>query len=66
MLMLLHVVSEWHADVDGGNVPFTTEHTLANFSLRWMVKELVQSQVPIIFDYGEFAKYNIPVTIGLQ
>ena len=31
LMLVLHVVSEWHADVDGGNVPFTTEHTLRTF-----------------------------------
>jgi hypothetical protein len=64
MLVFLHVVSEWYADVGRGDVPFTPEHTLANLSLWWMLEEIVRSQVPINFDYREFAKYNIPVTVG--
>jgi hypothetical protein len=33
MPILLRVVREWHADVGSGNVPFTTEHTLAKYSV---------------------------------
>jgi hypothetical protein len=64
MLVLLRVLSEWHAgaDVGGGNVSFATEYTVANASLRWpplwMVKEIVQSQITISFDYRESAKYS--------
>jgi len=37
-------------DVGGGSVPDTTIHTLAHITLRWMVKEVMQSECGICFE----------------
>ena len=37
-------------DIGGGSVPDTEIHSLAHITLRWMVKEVVQSKCGILFD----------------
>jgi len=39
-----------HGDIGGGSVPDTATHSLANITLRWMVKEVEQSKCGILFD----------------
>jgi len=52
-----------HADVGGDNdVP----HPLAIIPLRWMVEQIVQSNIHILFDYDAFARWNIPTNIGQE
>jgi hypothetical protein len=53
-----------YADVGGGIAANTAPHALANIPLRWMVEQIVQSDVKILFDYDEFARWNIPTSIG--
>jgi len=53
-----------YADVGGGVAANTAPHALANVPLRWMVEQIVQSNVEILFDYNEFARWNIPTSIA--
>lgn len=39
-----------HSDIGGGNYDNADKATLANITLRWMVREVVNSQVGIIFN----------------
>ena len=50
-----------HSDVGGGAVENDVEHSLANISLRWMVKQVVISQCGIKFDQGALGKAYINV-----
>ncbi|KAG6898416.1 hypothetical protein C0992_004127 [Termitomyces sp. T32_za158] len=49
-----------HADVGGGNVPDTEARSLANISLRWMVREVQQARCGIIFDEKALSRHGIP------
>ncbi|KAG6885643.1 hypothetical protein C0993_011777 [Termitomyces sp. T159_Od127] len=49
-----------HADVGGGTVPDKEVHSLANISLRWMVREVQQARCGIIFDEKALFRYGIP------
>ncbi len=53
-----------HADVSGDIAANSAPHALANIPLRWMVEQIVQSDVKILFDYNEFARWIIPTSIG--
>jgi len=54
-----------HADVGGGNAVNGEPHVLANIPLRWMIKQIVQSNAPILFDCDAFARWEgIPASIG--
>ncbi|KZP18959.1 hypothetical protein FIBSPDRAFT_1045889 [Athelia psychrophila] len=39
-----------HSDVGGGSVPDTTENSLSQTTLRWMVREIITSQCGILLD----------------
>lgn len=54
-----------HCDVGGGVVENTVPYSLADISLRWMVKQVYLSQCGIIFDTGALGKANIvpPVVV---
>jgi hypothetical protein len=39
-----------HSDIGGGNYPNSNEVTLADITLRWMVREIVKAQTGILFD----------------
>ncbi|KAG5735872.1 hypothetical protein E4T56_gene3851 [Termitomyces sp. T112] len=49
-----------HADVGGGTVPDKETHSLANISLRWMVREIQQARCGIIFDEKALQRLEIP------
>ncbi|KAG6902608.1 hypothetical protein C0995_014214 [Termitomyces sp. Mi166 len=49
-----------HSDVGGGNVPDTETHSLANISLRWMVREVQQARCGILFDEKALDRHGIP------
>jgi uncharacterized protein (DUF2235 family) len=51
-----------HSDVGGGAVTDNTKHSLAQISLRWMVKEVMNSECGIIFDETELVRWSIPST----
>ena len=51
-----------HSDVGGGAVTDEETHTLANISLRWMVKEVGRSKCGIKFDETALKKANIETT----
>ncbi|KAH8987753.1 hypothetical protein EDB86DRAFT_2949235 [Lactarius hatsudake] len=53
-----------HTDVGGGSTPDSTEHSLANIPLRWMIQEVIRADCSIQFDMSAFARWNIPITIG--
>ncbi|KAF8628631.1 hypothetical protein AX15_003766 [Amanita polypyramis BW_CC] len=48
-----------HSDVGGGAVPNNTDHSLANITLRWMVREVIGSQCGILFDEAALARNGI-------
>ncbi|EIN07594.1 hypothetical protein PUNSTDRAFT_103627 [Punctularia strigosozonata HHB-11173 SS5] len=39
-----------HSDVGGGSVPDTADHSLANITLRWMVRQVLLAQCGVLFD----------------
>ncbi|KAG8940638.1 hypothetical protein FRC04_005168 [Tulasnella sp. 424] len=43
-----------HADVGGGSVMNSTKHSLANASLAWMVNNVLQAEVGVIFKQDAF------------
>jgi len=49
-----NVVEVWfagcHCDVGGGVVKDSTQYSLSNLSLRWMVKECIEAQCGVLFD----------------
>ncbi|KAG6865046.1 hypothetical protein C0991_005492 [Blastosporella zonata] len=49
-----------HGDVGGGNVPDAMMHSLANISLRWMVRHVQQANCGIIFDERALERAEIP------
>lgn len=50
-------------DVGGGSVADDTLHSLSNISLRWMVRQVVLSQVGIMFDADALTRANIPSSV---
>lgn len=48
-----------HADVGGGAAMDSTPQLLSNDTLRWMVRELAQSPVPIVWTPGAFAQLGV-------
>lgn len=57
-----------HSDVGGGAVLNSTLESLANISLRWMVREVIASGCGVIFDPAALAQARIEVSpepIGL-
>lgn len=50
-------------DVGGGAVSNTTDHSLADISLRWMVRQVVLSQCGITFDSAALLRANMPDSI---
>ncbi|KAF8651914.1 hypothetical protein AX16_004559 [Volvariella volvacea WC 439] len=55
-----------HSDVGGGNVDNSTEHSLANISLRWMIKEIIEAKIPIQFDPVELERAGLSVGVQAQ
>ncbi|KAH9059125.1 hypothetical protein EDB87DRAFT_1624822, partial [Lactarius vividus] len=53
-----------HTDVGGGSTPDSTEHSLANIPLRWMIQEAMRADCGIQFNMSAFARWKIPTTIG--
>lgn len=51
-----------HSDVGGSAVPDTVRYSLADISLRWMVKQVILSQCGIRFDPTALRKADIDVT----
>ncbi|KAK1230821.1 hypothetical protein PQX77_006093 [Marasmius sp. AFHP31] len=49
-----------HSDIGGGAVRNDTPHSLANITLRWMVREVIKSQCGILFRDDALAKLSIP------
>ncbi|KAF8895648.1 hypothetical protein BD779DRAFT_1609141 [Infundibulicybe gibba] len=58
------VIEMWfsgcHSDVGGGSVGNDSPHSLANISLRWMVREVMMSQCGIQFEQNALARASIP------
>jgi len=48
-----------HADDGGSAVPDTTKLSLANITLRWMVREIMTANCGIYFDEAALARYGI-------
>ncbi|KAF9653862.1 hypothetical protein BDM02DRAFT_3086688 [Thelephora ganbajun] len=51
-----------HADVGGGTVADGCRYSLANISLRWMVKQVVLSQCGILFDQAALRRADIDIS----
>jgi hypothetical protein len=54
-----------HTDVGGGAVDNTVHYSLAEISLRWMIKQVFLSQCGIIFDSEALGKTTIVPPIAL-
>ena len=52
-----------HSDVGGGAVSDATTVSLADVTLRWMVREVVRAQCSVAFDPAALVRANIPDTI---
>ncbi|CAL1713203.1 unnamed protein product [Somion occarium] len=52
-----------HSDVGGGSVPDGTKYSLANITLRWMVRQVVLSQCGINFDNEALNRARIPNSV---
>ncbi|KAG6919254.1 hypothetical protein DXG01_008050 [Tephrocybe rancida] len=52
-----------HGDVGGGSVADKEPHSLANISLRWMVRQVQQARCGIIFDEQALERAGIPVMV---
>ncbi|TFY76082.1 hypothetical protein EWM64_g7930 [Hericium alpestre] len=51
-----------HSDVGGGSVSDTTEYSLADVPLCWMVREVMQVQCGILFEDAALHRWRIPLT----
>ncbi|KII90919.1 hypothetical protein PLICRDRAFT_107215 [Plicaturopsis crispa FD-325 SS-3] len=51
-----------HSDVGGGAVPDDTQLSLAEITLRWMVREVMASECGIQFDENALARMKVPTT----
>ncbi|KDQ62719.1 hypothetical protein JAAARDRAFT_171302 [Jaapia argillacea MUCL 33604] len=49
-----------HGDVGGGSVADGTPHSLADITLRWMIREIQASQCGVLFDASALKRLNIP------
>ncbi|KAJ7601160.1 hypothetical protein C8J56DRAFT_912301 [Mycena floridula] len=49
-----------HSDVGGGSVPDDTAQNLSNIPLRWMVREVIASGCPIIFNQEPLDALMLP------
>lgn len=49
-------------DVGGGAVLNSVPNSLANITLRWMVREVINSECGILFDEEAFASLGLPLT----
>ncbi|KIK69829.1 hypothetical protein GYMLUDRAFT_79892 [Collybiopsis luxurians FD-317 M1] len=49
-----------HSDIGGGAVPNTTKQSLANITLRWMIRHIMESQCGIQFDETALMELEIP------
>jgi hypothetical protein len=49
-----------HQDVGGGNQFDANQTTLADITLRWMIREIVKSQCGIVFGNSALTKAGIP------
>ncbi|KAL0567603.1 hypothetical protein V5O48_014390 [Marasmius crinis-equi] len=49
-----------HSDVGGGAVPNDTPQSLSDITLRWMVRQVIESQCGILFKDDSLAKLSIP------
>jgi len=52
-----------HSDVGGGATLDSTVHSLSDITLRWMVRQIVISQVGISFDSDALARAKIPNSV---
>lgn len=52
-----------YPDVGGGATPSDVQRTLSDISLRWMLREIVQSNCGIQFDHNAFVRAGIPLSI---
>ncbi|KAH9936398.1 uncharacterized protein B0H18DRAFT_1082009 [Fomitopsis serialis] len=52
-----------HCDIGGSAVPDTEKLSLADITLRWMVKQIVRAQCGIVFDTDALHDANIPDSI---
>ncbi|KAK7037246.1 hypothetical protein VNI00_011237 [Paramarasmius palmivorus] len=50
-----------HSDVGGGAVLNTEEHSLANITLRWMIRQVVDSQCGVQFNSTAMAEFALPI-----
>ncbi|KAF8526093.1 hypothetical protein JB92DRAFT_2873303 [Gautieria morchelliformis] len=56
-----------HSDVGGGETPSDMPRTLSNISLRWMLREIVQSRCGIQFDSDALVRAGVPLSmLGLE
>ncbi|KAF9793319.1 hypothetical protein BJ322DRAFT_996824 [Thelephora terrestris] len=51
-----------HADVGGGTVADDCRYSLADISLRWMVKQVILSQCGILFDLAALRRADIDIS----
>jgi len=51
-----------HSDVGGGAVKDTVRYSLADISLRWMVKQVILSQCGIKFDAAALRRHDIDIS----
>jgi len=49
-----------HSDIGGGNYPNPDQVTLADVTLRWMVREIVKAQTGILFNSQALQESGIP------
>ncbi|KAG6816825.1 hypothetical protein H0H87_002668 [Tephrocybe sp. NHM501043] len=52
-----------HADVGGGSVQDSEPHSLANISLRWMVRQVQKAHCGIMFDAQAMERAGIPLMV---
>jgi len=50
-----------HSDVGGGTVADDCRYSLADISLRWMVKQVIRSQCGILFDHAALRRADIDI-----
>lgn len=51
-----------HGDVGGGSIPNSAFESLANISLRWMVREVIASRCGVLFDPASLARARIDIS----
>jgi hypothetical protein len=50
-----------HSDVGGGADSNDTKYSLSHITLRWMVREVMNSSCGIMFDEAQLLRWNIPL-----